>query len=195
DYVKVWGVPQGIGPLGAADIGHRAVSIKITRQGRLGDVLSMQLVNAAGQPRHLQGTLKALFSDEMEKKVSRWEYGYDAQGQIAYEVFLDRDGQRLQSITYSPSEPSESGPVRSRNAYAISKDGSLAPQKGSCAAFLTYDYSPEGYVWRVHYLDRAGNPAPGKDNAFINHRKYDRQGRVIGSTSLWTAGRPMNDQY
>src|SRR5262245_5499430 len=38
DYVKVWGVPQGIGPLGAADIGHRAVSIKITRQGRLGDV-------------------------------------------------------------------------------------------------------------------------------------------------------------
>ena len=191
DYVKVWGVPQGIGPLSAAEVGHRTASYKITRRGRLGPVVSMQLVNAAGQPRHLQGTLQALFSDEMEKKVSRWEYVYDAQGQIAYEVFLDRHGQRLQSIIYSPSEP---GPVRSRNAYEISKDGSLAPQKGSCAAFLTYDYSPEGYVWRVHYLDQAGNPTPGKDNAFIKQSKYDRQGRVIESTSLWKDGRPMNDQ-
>src|SRR5262245_43219843 len=99
----------------------------------------------------------------MDKKVSRWEYVYDAQGRIAYEVFLDRHGQRLQSIIYSPPERSESGPVRSRNAYTISpfrawllllppgqgageietvpefgKDGSLAPQKGSCSAFTIY---------------------------------------------------------
>jgi hypothetical protein len=181
DYVRVRGVPQGIGPLNAAEVRHRAASIKITRQGRLGPVVSMQLVNAAGQPRHLQGTLQALSSDEIEKKVSRWEYVYDAQGQIAYEVFLDRNGQRLQSIIYSPSE---SGPVHSRNAYTISKDGSLAPQKGSCAAFLAYDYSPEGYELRVHYLDQVGNPTPGKDNVFIKQSKYDRQGRVIESTSF-----------
>ena len=155
----------------------------------------MQLVNAAGQPRHMQGTLEAFFSsDEMEKQVSRREYFYDTRGQIAYEVLLDRRGQRLQSIIYSPSESSESGPVRSRNAYTISKDGSLAPQKGSCAAFVTYDYSPEGYVWRVHYLNQVGNPTPGKDNAFIKQGKYDWQGRVIESTSLWKDGRPMNDQ-
>ena len=107
----------------------------------------------------------------MAKKVSRREYVYDAQGQIAYEVFLDRHGQRLQSIIYSPSESSEPGPVRSRNAYEISKDGSLAPQKGSCAAFMTYDYAPEGYVERVHYRDQAGNPTPGKDGAFIKQVK------------------------
>jgi hypothetical protein len=191
DYVRVWGVPKGIGRLSAAEVGRYTASYKITRQGRLGPVVSMQLVNAAGQPRHLQGTLQALFSEEMEKKVSRWEYVYDTQGQIAYEVFLDRHGQRLQSIIYSPSEL---GSVRSRNAYEISKDGSLAPQKGSCAAFLAYDYSPEGYAWRVHYLDQAGNPTPGKDNAFIKQSKYDQQGRVIESTSLWKDGRPMNDQ-
>jgi hypothetical protein len=191
DHVKVWGVPQGIGPLSAAEVGHHVASYKITRRGRLGPVVSMQLVNAAGQPRNLQGTLEALSSDEMEKKVSRWEYVYDTQDQIAYEVFLDRHGQRLQSIIYSPPEQEA---VRSRNAYEIRKGGSLAPQKGSCAAFLTYDYSPKGYEWRVHYLDQTGNPTPGKDNAFIKQSKYDRQGRVIESTSLWKDGRPMNDQ-
>jgi hypothetical protein len=66
-------------------------------------------------------------------------------------------------------------------------------EKGSCAAFLTYDYSPEGYVARVHYLDQAGNPTPGKDDAFIKQSKYDRQGQLIESTSLWKDGRPMND--
>jgi hypothetical protein len=191
DYVRVWGVPEGIGRLSAAEVGRRTASYKITRRGRLGPVMSMQLVNAAGKPRDMQGTLQAVFSDEIEKKVSRWEYVYDAHDRIAYEVFLDRYGQRLQSIIYSPSE---SGPVRSRNAYAISKDGSLARQKGSCAVFLTYDYSPEGYEWRIHYLDQAGNPTPGKDNAFIKQSKYDRQGRVVEATSLWKDGRPMNDQ-
>jgi eukaryotic-like serine/threonine-protein kinase len=195
DYVKKWGVPEGIGPLSTAEVGQRSASYKITRQGRLGPVVSMQLVNAKGRPRHLQGTLGAFFSsDDIDKKVSRWEYGYDAQRRIAYEVVLDRDGQQLRSIVYSPPERSKSGPVRSRNLYTISKDGSLAPQKGSCSAYLTYGYSPEGYVWRVHYLDQAGNPTPGRDNAFIQQRKFDEQGRVIEGVSLWKDGRPMNDR-
>jgi hypothetical protein len=33
DYVKVWGVPHGIGPLSAAEVRHRAASYKITRRG------------------------------------------------------------------------------------------------------------------------------------------------------------------
>jgi hypothetical protein len=36
DYVKEWGVPKGIGPLSAAEVGQRTASYKITRQGRLG---------------------------------------------------------------------------------------------------------------------------------------------------------------
>jgi hypothetical protein len=172
EYVEVRGVPLGIGPLTAAEVGDHAASYKFTKRGRLGPVTSMQLVNAAGEPRNSKGTLFGMSSDEITNKVSRWEYLYDAQGQVAYEISLDRDGQRLQSIIYSPSDP---GPVRRRTVYAIGKDGSLAPQKGSCAAFLTYDYSPEGYVARVHYLDQAGNPTPGKDDAFIKQSKYDRQ--------------------
>jgi hypothetical protein len=155
DYVKVWGVPRGIGPLTTADVGHHTASYKITRRGRFGPVVSMQLVNAAGHPRDLKGTLSGIFdNDEITRQVSRWEYAYDAHGQVASEVFLNRNGQRVQSTIYSPTER---GKVRSRNAYTIGKGGSLAPEKGSCAAFLTYDYSPEGYERQIHYLDQPGS--------------------------------------
>lgn len=192
-YAKVWGVPQGIGPLTVADVGHRTASYKITRRGRFGPVASMQLVNAAGQPRHLGGTVKqTLFPDEIANKVSRWEYLYDAKDQIAYEVFLDRNGQRLQSLIYAPSE---AGPSGSRIAYKTKPNGSLARKKGSCAAFEKYEYSPEGYAAQTHYLDQDGAPTPGEDKAFIKQQKYDGWGRVIEETSLWKDGRPMNDEH
>jgi hypothetical protein len=152
----------------------------------------MQLVNAAGHPRDLKGTLSGIVSnEEIATQVSRWEYAYDAhQGLVAYEVFLDRHGQRLQSTIYPPSE---AGQLQSREAYTIGKDGSLAPEKGSCAAFLTYDYSPDGYERQIRYLDQAGNPTPGKDGAFIKRREYDSVGHLTRGFSLWKDGRPMND--
>ena len=56
--------------------------------------------------------------------------------------------------------------------------GLWLPKKGSCAAFVAYDYSPEGYVTQTHYYDQNGNPTPGKDGAFIKQTKHDKFGRV-----------------
>jgi hypothetical protein len=120
----------------------------------------------------------------------RWEYAYDAPGRIAYEVALNRRGQRIKTTIYAPAEPGSKG---SRAAYVIGPNGSLAPEKESCAAFVTYDYSPEGYVAQTHYYDQNGNPTPGKDGAFINQKKYDQFGRQVESTELWIDGRPIND--
>jgi hypothetical protein len=191
-YEKKWGVPQGIGPLSTAEVRHRTASYKITRRGRLGRVVSMQLVNAAGEPRDLKGTiLVALSKDEIAKKVSRWEYAYDAQDKIASEIFLDRGGHRLQSIIYAPPDAQSR---RSRTAYKIGPNGSLMREMGSCVAFETYDYSPEGYETQTHYLDQDGAPTPGQSGAFITQREYDRQGHPLRSISLGKDNRPMNDE-
>jgi hypothetical protein len=195
DYKTIWGVPEGIGPLTASEVGHRTASYKITRAGRSGPVVSMQLVNAAGQPRDLGGTLLAADSqDETAKKVSRWEYVLNAQHRIAYEILLDRNSQRLQSIIYAPFEhqSSEAGTVRSRTAYKTLPNGSLAREKGSCVAFKKFDYSPEGYLTQIHYLDQDGLPAPDKAGAFIIRHEYDRRGYLMRSTSLSEDGLPMN---
>jgi len=187
--ITEWGVPKGIEPLTAAEAAHRGASYRIITQGRLGPVLSMEVVNSAG---HLGYGLFALTRSPEQNTNTPfgWEYAYDPQGRIAYEVALNRRGQRIRTTIYAPSEPGAKG---SRAAYVVGPNGSLAPEKGSCAAFVTYDYSPEGYETRTHYYDQNGNPTPGKDGAFINQKKYDQFGRQIESTSLWKDGRPMND--
>ena len=189
DYVTVWGVPKGTEPLTAAEIGYRTKSYRIITRGLYGPVLSMELVNSAG---HLGYGLFAMTSSPEQKANTpfRWEYAYDARGRIAYEIGLNTRGQRIATTIYGPSEADA---VVSRTVYEIGRNGSLSPEKGSCAAFESYDYSPEGYATQIHYYDQNGNPTPGKDGAFIKAAKYDQLGRKIESTSLWKDGNPMND--
>ena len=188
-YATVWGVPKGIEPLTAAERGHRNSSYKITTQGVLGPVQSMERVNSAG---HLGNGLFAITASPEENADTpfRWEYAYDPWGRIAYEVNLDRHRQRISATLYGLAD---SGSTSSRAAYVIKRNGSLASEKGSCAAHVGYDYSPEGYVTQIHYYDYDNKPTPGKDGAFIKETKYDNFGRIIQSTSLWQDGKPMND--
>ena len=192
-YVKVFGVPRGIGPLTAEQISHRALSYKITTSGRYGLVARMAAVNATGQS--TPGGMTTGFessSGETAKSEARWEYFYDANDRVAYEVALDRNGQRVRSIVYSPVDQN---PPKSRDAYMIGKAGSLAPQVGSCASFLRYEYSKDGYEVRTHYLDQIGNPTAGKDGVAILQKDFDSQGKEIRLLSRWTNGRPMNDKW
>jgi eukaryotic-like serine/threonine-protein kinase len=149
----------------------------------------MELVNSAG---HVGNGMFALTSSPEEKadKPFRWEFVYGAQGQVAYELALNRQGQRINTTVYGPFE---AGSTRNRTAYEIGRKGSLSPEKSSCAAYVSYDYSPEGYVTQTHYYDQSGNPTSGKEGAFIKQKKYDELGREIESASLWKDGRPMND--
>jgi hypothetical protein len=189
DYVTAWGVPKGIEPLTAAEVGHRSSSYRITTQGFLGPVESMERVNSAG---HLGNGLYTLSASAEEKadKPFRWEFAYDPQGRIAYEIGLNAQGQSISTIIYGPAN---SRSMHSRTAYEINRNGSLAPEKGSCAASVIYEYSPEGYISRTYYYDQNANPTPGKDGAFIKKAKYDEFGQIIESTSLWKDGKPMND--
>ena len=192
DYVTAWGVPKGIEPLSASEIGHRSASYRIISQGVFGPVRTVELVNAAG---HLGSGLSGLVASPEERPYQpfRWEFAYDLNGRVAYEGDFNKQNERVNTTIYWPAGSSDPGPIRSRTAYVIGPNGSLAPEKGSCAASVRHDYSPEGYVTQIHYFDQNANPTPGKDGAFIKQRKYDQFGRQIESTSLWKDGRPMND--
>lgn len=141
-FVKVRGVPEGIGLLTADQVRHRALSYKVTKRGRCGPVVRMEAVNSTGQPTIGSGVFSGFegsSTDVSPSQVqeSRWEYVYDAKEKVAHEVSLDRFGRRVRSVTYAPSD-SETG--NTRTAYLIGRDGSLAPQQRSCQAFVSYDY-------------------------------------------------------
>ncbi len=193
-YVDRWDAPDGVGaPLSASEVRHHSASYKITRRGLYGPVVHMELVNEKGQPRDKVGTLGAMFSPDegTANRQSHWDYVYGADGRMAYKVVLDRGGKRIESTVFPPGDLR---PMRSRYVYRTGKDGSLAAEPGSCAAYYIYDYSPEGHVMQVHYLDQAGNPTPGKKGAFMTRYEHDGQGHLLGGTSLWKDGRPMNDK-
>lgn len=190
-YVMVRGVPHGIGPLSADQVRHRSKTYRITTKGRIGEVIRMEAVNASGQLAN--GNKPTGFeqrSDEPETGEARWEYVYGADGQVAYEVALDRTGQRVRSIVYSPVDQKSPD---SRNSYMIGKLGSVAPHVGSCAAFLRYEYSDEGFEIKTHYINQIGNPTVGRDGIYILAKKFDSQGRELSMLSLWKDQRPMND--
>jgi hypothetical protein len=164
-YVKVFGVPRGIGPLTAEQIRHRDLSYKITTEGRYGLVLRMEAVNATGQ--FTTGGMTTGFessSDETAKSEVRWEYVYNADGLVAYEVSLDRNGQRVRSIIYSPADQKTPD---SRNAYMISlapeagKAGSLAPEAGK-AGSLALEAGKARVLTPETGKDRFLPPAAGK---------------------------------
>ena len=56
---------------------------------------------------------------------------------------FDRGGKRIESTVFPPGT---SRPMQSRYVYRTGGDGSLAAERGSCAAYYIYDYSPEGHV-------------------------------------------------
>jgi hypothetical protein len=190
DYVKVWGVPKGIGELTDAEVHHRSNSYKITTTGMFGPVVNMEAVNAAGQPMNSMTGLHIAPVD-LGPAVSRTKYVYDGP-RLLLEDFLDRRHQLVGGIFYSPST-SESG-NSSRLAYVFGKNSALGSQAGSCAVRIQYDYSAEGGETLIRYFDRDGNPTPGTDNAYRKKREYDNEGHITREISLDRYGYRINDQ-
>lgn len=198
-YVKIFGVPHGIGKLNEEQVASRAMSFKITKRGRLGPVIRMQGVNAMGQAK--SGGMQTSFASsatDIAKHEARWEYLYDDQDRVVYEVAFDRKGQQaIRYIMYSPFEPSPSDQnLKRRFAYMIGAGGSLAPAiSGSCTALVKYEYSDDGYEARTHYLDQDGKPTAGMDGVFIAEKAFDAAGNVTRLISLWKDGHRMNDKF
>jgi hypothetical protein len=207
DFVRVYGVPKGIGPLTARQIQHRPSSLKITTRGIFGNppVIRMESVDAAGRlanDSNIETDFEAT-SGAQALGEARWEYVYDNADHIAAEVAFDRDGKRLRSTIYSPYDARDK---EHRTAYMINGEGSphmvedttgggsaWDPLK-SCAEYIRFDYSAQGYEAGMHYLDRVGRPTPGRDGAYILEREFDDVGHVISLMSKYRDGRRMNDR-
>ncbi|MDM0048616.1 ATP-binding protein [Variovorax sp. J22R115] len=189
----IWGVPDGIDVLSANQVSRRFESYRITRKGRFGPVVHMEIVDGAGRLK-AGGALTGFEAKTGEsfKREARWEYVYGADGRVAYEVALDRHGQRVRSIVYSPVDDKS---PNSRNVYMIGSLGSPITLAESCAAFLRNEYTEAGHVAKIHYLDQIGNPTAGRDGASILQRSFDAKGRQTSMLSLWKDRRPMNDMY
>lgn len=191
NFVKVYGAPRGIGLLTAQQVQHRPVSARIVKKGRQGLVQRMEMVNSRGEPtgRHSVGTY--LSASGEEQKEVRWDFFYDSDDRVAYEVASDKRVKQLWTLIYSPASGAE-GHVRL--AHFVGPDGYPRPTPGYGNGFVKIEYSPEGYEKLITYRNPMGTPRAGLDKAFGRRQTFDADGRLTELVSVDPQGQPMIDE-
>jgi len=224
DFTKRLGAPYPVGTLSATAAAHRQSTIRLTSKGWFGPVRTMEIVDASGRLTVNVGigTYLAAPDAGISRRPARFEYVYDRDGRIVYEVAFDRLARMVWGQVYAPGG-SERGQPRSWYEVAIDRlarmigglvyapgdsdrgqpqlakamflglDGLPQPQSHSRAEFVEIRYDAAGFETEMRYLDKVGNPAPGPDDVYGQRREYDEKGREIRRTSLDRQGKPTID--
>lgn len=178
--VYIRGIPKGVGPeLTPDQVKRRAVSYEITTLGR-GDkarVIKMRAINARGEPTDKHSLFNFLAGEGTEDttnspKASKWDYIYDQDRRVAYEIEQDRKGRNVRSMVYMPISQADGENRRLRQV--LGPDGFSLPQR-SCAGIEVVEFDDRGREWRFSYVDRFGNPVPGRDGASVQEHVYNDQ--------------------
>jgi len=194
-FSKRWGMPQPVGELTRSEQEHRACSLKFTKRGWFGPVLSFEAVDSLGNltPYHEVGTY---FSDSTGQSKNlgecRWEFEYNQNNQVVNEVARNRFQRMVWGLVYASPKDGDKQ-VKTANVTFVGPDGYPQPMGGSRAEFVEIEYDEKGYEHLRRYADREGNSMPGPDNAYGILLDYDALGRLIRKTSLDKQELPMND--
>ncbi|MEI8101918.1 MAG: ATP-binding protein [Chlorobium sp.] len=195
NFTKRWGVIYPVGPLSGDAVAHRPWTLKLTRNGRLNPVQSVEVidVNEKPTPNHPISTyLSDEDNTELAEKPTRYEFVYDRHGKIVYEVAWDRFNRKSWTFVHIPS--SQKGKA-STKGFFVDSQGYPKPQGHSRAEIVEIQYDNRGFETILKYYDRKGEPQPGPDNAYGVQLTYDDMGREIRRTSLNEQGKPINDDF
>jgi hypothetical protein len=199
NFTKKWGAIYPVGPLPGSAVAHRSWTLRLTRRGWFGPVQTAEVIDANRRltPNH---TITNYLADpdaapSGREKESRYEFIYDREGRVVYEVAWNRFGQMTWGLVYSPHVEPAGSRAKSAIAIFLGPDGFPQPQGHSQAEFIEFDYDKRGLEVRRLYADRAGRRMPGKDDAYGQLSEYDKEGRLVRQTSLNEFGKPMNDNF
>ena len=193
NFTKRWGVIYPVGPLSHDAVAHRSWTLKLTSNGRLNPVQSVEVIDANGQPTP-NHTITTYLADkdnmELREKPVRYEFVYDRHDKVVYEVAWDRFNRRNWTFVHIPSGQEKTA---STKGFFVDSEGYPKPQGHSRAEIVAIEYDNRGFETILKYYDRKGDPQPGPDNAYGVQLKYDDMGRAICRTSLNEQGMLVND--
>ncbi len=181
NLVRRRGVPEGIGHLTAEDVSRRAVSYKLARRG--GRVEHIEAVNGHGRPASdhpLQALLSRPASPQTPRREVVSEYRRNEKGELIEEVARDQTGEVVWTLHYP----------KPATGNFTDQNGFPRPRTGSGAAFVSFEFSEEGWEQEVRYLDRDQRPQPNSDGNFGEHRSFDERGLMQETVNLGFNGQP-----
>ena len=199
NFASKRGIPQGVGrALTDVERTRRAVSYVIKTKGR-GDyarVIGMRAVDAQGRLTTQHGATSLVLgtteSVPAGRKEVQWQYLYDQNRNVAYELALDLQGRSVVSLVYAPASDDQA--KRERTRQTLGPEGFSLPQR-SCAGAQVVEFDPAtGFEWRHRYMDRFGRAVPGRDSAPVQEHRYNAQGFRTDLVSLNTKLEPLDDK-
>ncbi|MFL5243941.1 MAG: protein kinase domain-containing protein [Gemmataceae bacterium] len=180
NMVKRRGVPEGIGPLTAAEVKPRHLSYQFFRRG--GVVEEVRTVNGYGRPAVRTGSIAALVreSDPTEKLEFRYVYKRNQEGQLLEEEAQDRHGNVLWVLHFTAPD----------RAYYADKQGFPLARTGSGATYLGFVWSEAGFPLEINYLDRNGKRHTNDEGVFGVQSEYDSRGLITKYSYIDANNRP-----
>jgi tRNA A-37 threonylcarbamoyl transferase component Bud32 len=182
-FIRRRGLPEGVGPLPAAEARHLAVVCKVYRRG--GQIERVDFVNGRGRLTGKDPPFVDLFLDQHlsaaeARRPCSFRFSRDARGRVMEESAFDRAGRPVWKLHYSSPT----------TAHYQDPQGLPSPRTVSGAAYLQFVWSEEGFPVEVWYLDRLGQRKPNRDGVYGERREFNPQGLRTRVTYLDAKGRP-----
>lgn len=179
-FTRRWGAWEGVGPLTDEQAKHREVSLRFFSRG--GQVEKVEAINGQGErtTHHQIGSI--LGNETVANTVHCWyEFRRDDHGRVVEEIAHDRADEVVWRFVY----------VTPTRGHFTDKSGFPRSRSTSGAAYLEFQYSPDGLEREVRFLDRDAQPRPNHNGVWGLRNDYDDRGLAVGLTSLDREGRPM----
>jgi tRNA A-37 threonylcarbamoyl transferase component Bud32 len=184
NFVRRWGVPEGIGPLSEEQARRRMLSYKFHRRG--GRVEKLEVVNGHGRP--AQGNLLMVGVPQLDllagsgaTALCRFEYQRDEQGRLTRETAFDRRGEVVWAFVYTTPE----------TAHYVDRYGYPLTRVGSGAAYVEFNWSPEGFPTLTRYLDRNRQRRPDSNGVYGIRQEFDPRGLPVRQTFVGKKDQPL----
>jgi serine/threonine protein kinase len=180
-WSKRWGVPQGVGPLRAAQLKGRSRALKFYRRGRR--LVKVEVVNGSDRPTPSLGIatiIEGMSPQQAPQRECWYEYFYDEKGGLSKEVARNRAGREVWALHYTTPT----------TAHYTDERGYVRPGRGSEAAYVEYVWNADGLAAEHRYRDSRGNPRPTPGGVHGRRLRYDRRGLLVEATFLDRRGEP-----
>jgi PDZ domain len=205
NITKRYGLPQGIDPLAAEQVGRRNVSLALTRHGRRNPVDEVRLVNSSGNepppatyfPPSSFGELNPLpvnaldFDNPLRSElmsVTRVTFSRDTLGRILEQSGFSGAGRPVYTLHYGAPDLGE---------YKTGGFQRLVRASGiAYVRFTRVQSGPNtGLDKEVRFLDSAQLPQPNETGAYGYRFALDERGRIRESVVLGSHSEEQPNKY
>jgi len=158
-FVRYWGAPVGVGPVGVKNVAHRNRTIKFRFRGFR--VQHVELVDSEGHLAPDESFATYITPERQSFRVDhglrecQWEFEYD-RGRVSVEHAKGREGEPVYRLSYDVDVPA----LEARAHFTVERTGTPQARTASGAAHVRIKRTSQGYDSEVVYTNNNNTRVP-----------------------------------